>query len=280
MPGAILQLVANNGAPQNLWIDHNPQITFFKKVYRRHTPFAREFIPLKFKSDINFGDSGSVVLLPLGDLIHRIYFVFDIPKLAAMFLNTKSQDILKVINNAKNSDDALYQKLVKFVSADGIEVDQIMNIIDATIQNYQKEERIHTQILDICGSHKFTIDDDLSFGPTNAPIFNLDTESLDQDEHILEEKNFFDFDKLKFELTKLWVTKKKEYLLIYELLKLMYFIESPVAKHIPLRNNSNLVHQIIYENIFDKLIPNQEILFMHQIKKIQGKIFTETPRVI
>ena len=31
MPCGILQLVANSGAAQNLWIDHDPEITYFKK---------------------------------------------------------------------------------------------------------------------------------------------------------------------------------------------------------------------------------------------------------
>ena len=40
MPGATLQLVSYGA--QDMYLTGNPQITFFKVVYRRHTNFSME----------------------------------------------------------------------------------------------------------------------------------------------------------------------------------------------------------------------------------------------
>ena len=42
MAGGLMQLVAHGA--QDLYITGNPQVTFFKSVYRRHTNFAIESI--------------------------------------------------------------------------------------------------------------------------------------------------------------------------------------------------------------------------------------------
>ena len=42
MPGALMQLVAYGA--QDVYLTGNPQMTFFKTVYRRHTNFSMECI--------------------------------------------------------------------------------------------------------------------------------------------------------------------------------------------------------------------------------------------
>ena len=42
MPGALMQLVAYG--PQDVYLKGNPQMTFWKAVYKRHTNFAIESI--------------------------------------------------------------------------------------------------------------------------------------------------------------------------------------------------------------------------------------------
>jgi len=105
MAGAILQLVANNGAHQNIWIDGDPQITFFKKIYRRHTQFSLELIDLPI-TEMTFGTSGDVTIQPKGDLVHRMFFSFDIPFMAAAFLNLKTVDMMQAISESGNRPSA------------------------------------------------------------------------------------------------------------------------------------------------------------------------------
>ncbi len=72
MGGGLLQLVAYGA--QAVYLTGNPQITFFKVVYRRHTNFAMEAIEQSFNGNNNFGSSVSVLITRNGDLINRIYY--------------------------------------------------------------------------------------------------------------------------------------------------------------------------------------------------------------
>ena len=72
MAGGLLQLVAYGA--QDVYLTGNPQITFFKVVYRRHTNFAIESIEQTFNGTSNIGSRVSVLITRNGDLINRIYF--------------------------------------------------------------------------------------------------------------------------------------------------------------------------------------------------------------
>ena len=80
MGGGLLQLVAYGA--QDVYLTGNPQITFFKVVYRRHTNFAMEAIQQTFSGLPNFGNSVSCQISRNGDLIHRTYLEVGIPSLA------------------------------------------------------------------------------------------------------------------------------------------------------------------------------------------------------
>lgn len=77
MGGGILQLVTT-GIP-DLYITGDPQITFFKIVYRRYTEFSMMDYRIKFNNDMQFGDTSIVKLGPIADKLHRITLVADIP---------------------------------------------------------------------------------------------------------------------------------------------------------------------------------------------------------
>ena len=47
MPGGLLQL-SKYGA-QNTYLNGNPQMTYFKSVFKRHTNFAMEMIRIDFE---------------------------------------------------------------------------------------------------------------------------------------------------------------------------------------------------------------------------------------
>ena len=53
MAGGIMQLVAYGA--QDIYLTGNPQITFFKVVYRRHTNFSMESIQQTFNGSTGFG---------------------------------------------------------------------------------------------------------------------------------------------------------------------------------------------------------------------------------
>jgi hypothetical protein len=72
MGGGLLQLVAYGA--QDVYLTGNPQITFFKVVYRRHTNFAIEAIQQTATGSSTFGSRASFQITRNGDLIHRVYF--------------------------------------------------------------------------------------------------------------------------------------------------------------------------------------------------------------
>ena len=67
-----MQLVAYGA--QDIYLTGNPQITFFKVVYRRHTNFAMESVAQTFeKLVVKAGACVSATISRNGDLVHRVY---------------------------------------------------------------------------------------------------------------------------------------------------------------------------------------------------------------
>ena len=72
-----MQLVAYGA--QDFYLTGNPQITFFKVVYRRHTNFATESIEQTFTGNPNFGSRVVCNLQRSGDLVTKMYFRAELP---------------------------------------------------------------------------------------------------------------------------------------------------------------------------------------------------------
>jgi hypothetical protein len=81
MGGGLLQLVAYGA--QDVYLTGNPQITFFKVVYRRHTNFAVESIAQTFNGTAAYGNTVYSTISRNGDLINRAYMEFTMPSLGA-----------------------------------------------------------------------------------------------------------------------------------------------------------------------------------------------------
>jgi hypothetical protein len=77
MGGGLLQLVAYGA--QDVYLTGNPQITFFKVVYRRHTNFAIEAIAQTFNGTPGYGNRVTCQISRNGDLVHRMYLSLKIP---------------------------------------------------------------------------------------------------------------------------------------------------------------------------------------------------------
>lgn len=79
MTGGLLQLVATG--VQDIFLIGNPQITFFKVVYQRHTNFSMESISAPGDGELNFGNKLVYKVPRNGDLIHTIILEVDLPLL-------------------------------------------------------------------------------------------------------------------------------------------------------------------------------------------------------
>lgn len=72
-----MQLVAYGA--QDVYLTGNPQITFFKVVYRRHTNFACESIEQTFNGNVEFGRKVTVHISRNGDLITNCWIELNMP---------------------------------------------------------------------------------------------------------------------------------------------------------------------------------------------------------
>tara|TARA_Y100000389_G_scaffold120698_1_gene118039 strand:- start:604 stop:2115 length:1512 start_codon:yes stop_codon:yes gene_type:complete len=75
MGGGLMQLVAYGA--QDIYLTGNPQITFFKVVYRRHTNFSMEAIQQTFSGTAGFGNNVTATISRNGDLVYRMYLEHD-----------------------------------------------------------------------------------------------------------------------------------------------------------------------------------------------------------
>lgn len=78
MGGGLLQLVAYGA--QDVYLTGNPQITFFKTIYRRYTNFSAESIEQTFNGNPDFGGKVTCILSKSGDLVNYISLHATLPK--------------------------------------------------------------------------------------------------------------------------------------------------------------------------------------------------------
>lgn len=79
MAGGLMQIVAYGA--QDVYLTGNPQITFFKVVYRRHTNFATESIENYYNGAPSFGRKVTCTVSRNGDLITKIYARITLPEI-------------------------------------------------------------------------------------------------------------------------------------------------------------------------------------------------------
>jgi len=74
-----MQLVAYGA--QDVYLTGNPQITFWKVTYRRHTNFAMESIEQTFNGQADFGRRDTCTISRNGDLAYRTYLQVTLPEI-------------------------------------------------------------------------------------------------------------------------------------------------------------------------------------------------------
>ena len=85
MGGGLMQLVAYGA--QDVYLTGNPQITFWKVTYRRHTNFAMESIEQTFNGQADFGRRVTCTISRNGDLAYRTYLQVTLPEINQSMAN-------------------------------------------------------------------------------------------------------------------------------------------------------------------------------------------------
>jgi hypothetical protein len=86
MAGGLMQLVAYGA--QDVYLTGNPQITFWKVSYKRHTNFAMESIEQTFNGQADFGRRVTCTISRNGDLAYRTYLQVTLPEINQQMKNS------------------------------------------------------------------------------------------------------------------------------------------------------------------------------------------------
>jgi hypothetical protein len=78
MGGGLMQLVSYGA--QDIYISGNPQITFWKVLYKRHTNFAVESIEVTFNGQADFNKRVTAVINRNADLMYKTYLQVTLPE--------------------------------------------------------------------------------------------------------------------------------------------------------------------------------------------------------
>jgi hypothetical protein len=79
MPGGTMHLAAYG--IEDMFLTHDPQITYFKIVYRRHTNFSIEEVRQNFTQVTDFGSKVTANLSKNGDLIEKTTLIINLPRI-------------------------------------------------------------------------------------------------------------------------------------------------------------------------------------------------------
>lgn len=97
MPGGLLELSAIG--LQDTFLISNPEISFFKVVYKRHTNFSMESIRNTFDGTVDFGKKISCTLSRSGDLVHSIVLEVDVPAITSTRSGSSGAGTISYVNS-------------------------------------------------------------------------------------------------------------------------------------------------------------------------------------
>lgn len=97
MGGSLLQLVSRGA--EDLFITGDPEITFFKAVYRRHVNFSIYQKILNFTGKTNFNKRFHCKIKRLGDLLTNLTLVVDLPRINIKYKFVTNKTVFTVLKN-------------------------------------------------------------------------------------------------------------------------------------------------------------------------------------
>lgn len=123
MPGGLIQLVAFGA--QNVLLNGNPTISFFKKVYKTHTNFSMESMRVICnRNEILFNESTTFIakIKRNADLIQNIYFSFEIPTIKKkLVINESGKKIGEDFRFVKNLGENIIENYYIYIGGSMID---------------------------------------------------------------------------------------------------------------------------------------------------------------
>ena len=167
MSGGLIQLATSG--KQDVALTYDPEITFFKKLYRRHTNFSTEIKEIFSDQEADWGDKISFTISE-GDLVHRCFIQIELPKLSfddslisnVNYLAYKQNLIQRITNenikwtnqynNLKNYvslEIILYQKLQIIFLSDNVSLNDIKETVIRFNNTYKTQKNQYSNLIDI-----------------------------------------------------------------------------------------------------------------------------------
>ncbi len=81
MTGGLLQLAFKG--PQDLYLTGNPQMTYFKSIYKKYSNYSKDTQILQFETDIKLGTNHNCVIKRYGDLLSNVYLYIELPQITS-----------------------------------------------------------------------------------------------------------------------------------------------------------------------------------------------------
>jgi hypothetical protein len=144
--GGLLQIITSG--KEDIFLTISPEITFFKKVYKKHTNFSIELREINPNQFAEYNSIVSFNLNNIGDAIHRCYLEIDLPLLSfndnyinnPLYINKKNTEITNLkseINNINydfnnlnsyiNIEISLYRSLYLLLLTSNININTLKN---------------------------------------------------------------------------------------------------------------------------------------------------------
>lgn len=112
MPAGEIILVSYG--EENIVLSENPQISFFKIMYRRYTNFSIETIQTNFLYNTKFGNKYTVEIPKIGDLLNKMWLVLELPEIPLVY---------KFDNTIDNKIKFKWTKKLAYAIIDYIEIE-------------------------------------------------------------------------------------------------------------------------------------------------------------
>ena len=148
MSGGILQLAARG--KEDKFITGDPQITFFKTIYRRHTNYSRGEFDLKFESNLDFNREAVCKIQKFGDLLSGLYLVIVLPEVKGYHKAYSVGEIQKLLNTSNISWNTIKSSTELFTKDD---YDTVKALINTHINKQVIELEKYNNISDYVTTH-------------------------------------------------------------------------------------------------------------------------------
>lgn len=242
MTGGILQLVAKGN--DDIFLIGNPQITFFKRVYRRYSNFSIDQLRLPITGKLHFGGSGISRIKRLADLVHKMYLVIELPDVDIYYHDFT---YLK-LDNILSSVDIYLTEYPQMVNKNDI-VDKVFydTIVKSTIKNtILQYKKISTDInnqIQVLGALE-----SYSYNPKNQDKY-LNPDWISQITQISSYHNLPISYKLYNDFSQSFISIDSSYNTIHELYDYFYKLYTNINGDMITMKNANDVINLIYNTI-------------------------------